>query len=36
VRQQALLEGACAVLKKPLRPDLLRAEVRRVLRIEAA
>lgn len=36
VRQQALHEGACAVLKKPLRPELLRAEVRRVLRIDAA
>ncbi len=36
VRQQALHEGACAVLKKPLRPELLRAEVRRVLRLDAA
>lgn len=36
VRQLALHEGACAVLKKPLRPELLRAEVRRVLRIDAA
>lgn len=36
VRQQALHEGACAVLRKPLRPELLRAEVRRVLRIDAA
>lgn len=36
VRQLALHEGAFAVLKKPLRPELLRAEVRRVLRIDAA
>jgi CheY-like chemotaxis protein len=36
VRQQALHEGACSVLKKPLRPELLRAEVRRVLRLDAA
>lgn len=36
VRSEALREGARAVLKKPLRPELLRAEVRRVLRIDAA
>lgn len=36
VRDQALQEGAIAVLKKPLRPELLRAEVRRALRIDAA
>jgi CheY-like chemotaxis protein len=36
VRELALHEGALAVFKKPLRPELLRAEVRRVLRIEAA
>jgi len=36
VRELALHEGACAVLKKPLRPELLRAEVRRVLRLDAA
>lgn len=36
VRELALHEGACAVLRKPLRPELLRAEVRRVLRIDAA
>jgi CheY-like chemotaxis protein len=36
VRDLALHEGACAVLRKPLRPELLRAEVRRVLRIDAA
>jgi CheY-like chemotaxis protein len=36
VRSEALREGARAVLKKPLEPQLLRAEVRRVLRIEAA
>lgn len=36
VREYALHEGALAVLKKPLRPELLRAEVRRVLRLDAA
>jgi CheY-like chemotaxis protein len=36
VRELALQEGAVAVFKKPLRPELLRAEVRRVLRIDAA
>ncbi|MBL8858858.1 MAG: response regulator [Planctomycetes bacterium] len=36
VRKQALIEGACAVLRKPLEPRLLRDEVRRVLRIDAA
>lgn len=36
VRALALHEGACAVLKKPVRPELLRAEVRRVLRLDAA
>lgn len=36
VRRQALIEGACAVLRKPLEPRLLRDEVRRVLRIDAA
>jgi two-component system response regulator FlrC len=36
VREQALHEGASVVLKKPLRPELLRAEVRRLLRIDAA
>jgi CheY-like chemotaxis protein len=33
VRQMALAEGAWAVLKKPLEPRLLRAEVERVLRL---
>lgn len=36
VRKQALIEGACAVLRKPLEPRLLRDEVRRALRIDAA
>jgi hypothetical protein len=36
VRDQAIQEGASAVLKKPLRPELLRLEVRRLLRIDAA
>ena len=36
VRKQALIEGAYAVLRKPLEPRLLRDEVRRVLRIDAA
>jgi len=36
VRDQAIQEGALSVLKKPLRPELLRAEVRRLLGIEAA
>jgi CheY-like chemotaxis protein len=36
VRLEALREGALAVLRKPLRPELLRDEVRRVLRIDAA
>ncbi len=36
VRALALHEGARAVLRKPLEPRLLRAEVRRVLRIDAA
>lgn len=36
VRKQALIEGAFAVLRKPLEPRLLRDEVRRVLRIDAA
>jgi CheY-like chemotaxis protein len=33
VRQMALAEGACAVLKKPLEPRLLRVEVERALRL---
>jgi two-component system response regulator YesN len=36
IRRQALIEGARAVLRKPLQPALLRAEVRRALRIDAA
>lgn len=36
VRKQALIEGAFAVLRKPLEPRLLRDEVRRLLRIDAA
>jgi CheY-like chemotaxis protein len=36
VRQQALIIGARAVLRKPLEPRLLRDEVRRVLSIDAA
>ena len=36
IRKQALIEGARAVLCKPLQPALLRAEVRRALRIDAA
>ena len=36
VRAQALHEGALAVLRKPLHPQLLSVEVRRALRIEAA
>jgi CheY-like chemotaxis protein len=36
VRHQALVEGARAVLRKPLEPRLLRDEVRRALRIDAA
>lgn len=36
IREQALIEGARAVLRKPLQPALLRAEVRRALRIDAA
>jgi CheY-like chemotaxis protein len=36
VRQHALVIGAYAVLRKPLEPRLLRDEVRRVLRIDAA
>jgi CheY-like chemotaxis protein len=36
VRRQALVEGARAVLRKPLEPRLLRDEVRRALRIDAA
>jgi len=36
VRQQALITGARAVLRKPLEPRLLRDEVRRVLCIDAA
>jgi CheY-like chemotaxis protein len=35
-RRQALIEGARAVLRKPLQPALLRAEVRRALHIDAA
>jgi CheY-like chemotaxis protein len=33
VRQMALAEGACAVLRKPLEPRILRAEVERALRL---
>jgi CheY-like chemotaxis protein len=36
VREFALHQGAFAFLRKPVRPELLRAEVRRVLRIDAA
>jgi CheY-like chemotaxis protein len=36
VRKQALIEGARAVLRKPLEPRILRDEVRRALRIDAA
>jgi CheY-like chemotaxis protein len=36
VRKLALHEGARAVLRKPLEPALLRAEVRRVLHLDAA
>ena len=36
IRKQALIEGARAVLRKPLQPALLRAEVRRALHIDAA
>jgi CheY-like chemotaxis protein len=36
VRQHALVIGAHAVLRKPLEPRLLRDEVRRALRIDAA
>lgn len=36
VRRQALIEGARAVLRKPLEPRLFRDEVRRALRIDAA
>ena len=34
IRQQALAEGASAVLKKPLEPALLRSEVRRLLNLD--
>lgn len=36
VRKQALIEGARAVLRKPLEARLLRAEVRRALHLDAA